>query len=150
MIFKRTFYRCNVCGNIFDVVEAGGGKPQCCGQPMEMLVPNSVDAAAEKHVPCISRKGMLLEIKVGEVAHPQTKEHHISFIAVAQEMSTFIINLDPEAVPEAIIEFGHGDATVYAYCNLHGLWSADLKDEFNFEADACSAEFSQGCTEIYE
>lgn len=146
---QRIFYKCNVCGNIFSVVENGGGKPVCCGQPMEHLEPNTQDAAVEKHVPVGKKEGNLLVVKVGEVPHPQTKEHHISFIATAQNATTQWMNLNPEDVPEAVFELGSGEVTIYAYCNLHGLWMSHLDDEFNLEDEICSAEFTQGCTNLY-
>lgn len=150
MKFERIFYRCNKCGNLFTVIHEGGGQPQCCGQLMEKLLPNTQEAAAEKHIPVGTRKGKLLEVQVGEVLHPQTPEHHIAFIAIAQQTSTQWAELNPEEIPQAIFELGNGSVTLYAYCNLHGLWSAHLDDGYDFEEEACSAEFTQGCTTIYE
>ena len=96
------FYRCNHCGNIVAVVRDGGVTPSCCGEPMELLVAGSTDAAAEKHVPVVARDGNHIVVSVGAVAHPMTEEHYM-FGACCSE-----------------------GGTVYAYCNLHGLWKADV------------------------
>ena len=101
------FYRCNKCGNLVYVVNRGTCTPQCCGEPMERLEAGSVDAAAEKHVPAVSREG--------------------EWLAVCAEGKTLIRRLDPTGAPEATFCGGfaeHGE--VYAYCNLHGLWKAEF------------------------
>ncbi|WP_248922799.1 desulfoferrodoxin family protein [Olsenella intestinalis] len=121
------FYRCNKCGNLVYVVNRGTCTPQCCGEPMERLEAGSVDAAAEKHVPAVTREGDKLVVRVGEVAHPMLEEHHIEWLAVCAEGKTLIRRLDPTGAPEATFCGGfaeHGE--VYAYCNLHGLWKAEF------------------------
>ena len=95
------FYKCPICGNIIYVVEGNEKLVKCCGQPLEELIPNTVDAATEKHVPVCKLEGDKLIVTVGEVEHPMTNEHYIMFI----------------------IENG----TIYAYCNLHSLWSTKVK-----------------------
>lgn len=150
MIYPRVFHRCNNCGNLLVTVNAGAGKPQCCGQEMECLKPNTQEGAAEKHLPVSTRTNGVLEVKVGEVPHPQTQEHHIDFIAVAQDAFTAWVHLNPVEIPEAVFDLAGGNATVYAYCNLHGLWASDMTDGFELEDEVCSAEFTQGCTNQYE
>lgn len=124
---EAKFYRCKHCGNIVLMVdEECSCVPHCCGDPMELLVPGAVDAAVEKHVPSLVREGNRLNVKVGEVAHPMIEAHYIQWIAFVSSRKTVIRHLSPEDAPEArfCVEDGE-DATVYAYCNLHGLWKAE-------------------------
>lgn len=123
---KRQFLRCEHCGNIVGVIWDSGVKMVCCGQEMTELAPNTVDAAQEKHVPALTREGTKLTVKVGSVAHPMTKEHHIAWIALAQGASTQRMTLDFTGEPCAQFCLAEdGPVTVYAYCNLHGLWMAE-------------------------
>lgn len=120
------FYRCNHCGNIVALVRDGGVTPSCCGEPMELLSAGTSDGAAEKHVPVVTRDGNHLRVRVGEVDHPMTEEHLIEWIALAREGKLCIKHLGPGDEPAAT--FGaccDGGGTVYAYCNLHGLWRAE-------------------------
>lgn len=125
MTNERVFYRCNLCGNIVGMVEQTGPVPDCCGQQMELLTPNTTDAAHEKHVPACTREGGLLKVQIGSVLHPATEQHHITWIAVAQDKRTQRIELEHTEAPQADFLIEDGPAKVYAYCNLHGLWSAD-------------------------
>jgi len=123
---EATFYRCNRCGLIVAQVKAGHCVPQCCGEQMEKLVAGSVDAAAEKHVPAVTRDGNKLCVKVGEVEHPMLEAHYIEWIALATEDRVCIKYLKPGEAPEASFCLAEGvQGTVYAYCNLHGLWMAE-------------------------
>jgi len=124
---EATFYRCNRCGLIVAQVKEGHCIPQCCGEQMEKLVAGSVDAAAEKHVPAVERDGRHVNVKVGEVEHPMLDAHYIEWIALVAERQVSIKYLKPGEAPEA--RFGgvaeDEPVTVYAYCNLHGLWKAE-------------------------
>ena len=120
------FYRCNHCGNIVAVVKDGGVTPSCCGEPMELLVAGSTDAAAEKHVPVVARDGNHIVVSVGEVAHPMTEEHYIEWIALEADGRLEIHYLKPGQTPATFFAGGVKTGTVYAYCNLHGLWSASF------------------------
>ncbi len=122
-----TFYRCEKCGNLVAVVEKGTCVPQCCGEPMKELVAGSVDAAVEKHVPAVKHEDGKIVVQVGEVAHPMLDVHYISWIALATEDRLCIRHLKPGDEPT--VTFGCGSvegATIYAYCNLHGLWKAQV------------------------
>lgn len=120
------FYRCNHCGNIVAVVEDGGVTPSCCGEPMQLLVAGSTDAATEKHVPVVTREGGKLVAHVGSVDHPMLEEHYIQWIAVACDRGLHIKHLKPGEAPEATFHVcGCESVTVYEYCNLHGLWKAE-------------------------
>lgn len=119
------FYRCERCGNIVALVKKGGGVLNCCGQAMTKLVANSTDAAKEKHVPVVTKEGGKVKVAVGSTLHPMQPEHFIEWIALATEDKVEIHYLKPGEQPEA--EFDAVDSgTVYAYCNLHGLWKADF------------------------
>lgn len=121
------FYRCNHCGNLVAVINDGGPVPVCCGEPMELLKANSTDAATEKHVPVVTKDEGHVVVHVGSVDHPMTPEHYIQWIALAADGRLCIKKLSPGDAPER--KFGDCCAdggTAYAYCNLHGLWKAEL------------------------
>ena len=121
------FYKCNKCANLFVKVIEGPCTPQCCGEPCTELVAGSTDAATEKHVPAVTREGGKIIAKVGEVAHPMLDAHYIQFVALATVDRIEIRKLKPGEEPKA--EFacdGSENVTVYEYCNLHGLWKAEL------------------------
>ncbi|HCC00456.1 MAG TPA: desulfoferrodoxin [Ruminococcaceae bacterium] len=123
---ESIFYRCNKCGNIVALVKKGGGPLSCCGEAMENLIANSTDAAQEKHVPVISRDGDALSVKVGSTAHPMTEEHYIQWIAIVTDGQVAIKYLKPGDAPEKTFSVRCKTGTVYAYCNLHGLWKTDF------------------------
>jgi superoxide reductase len=120
------FYKCELCGNIIAVIKNGGGKNLvCCGQPMTHLVANTVDASAEKHTPAVAKEGAMLQVTVGSVEHPMLDNHYIEWIALACDGKLTFKYLKPGEAPKA--DFHAVDAgTVYAYCNLHGLWKAGI------------------------
>ncbi len=123
---QRTYLICDTCNTMVGLMDDGGGTVVCCGKPMRVLEANTTDAAKEKHVPIAVREGCLLKVSVGSAAHPMTDEHHIAWVATAQGGHTQRITLSPKDAPAA--EFCVEDAplTVYAYCNLHGLWKAEV------------------------
>lgn len=119
MTSQKEIYKCEVCGNIVEVLHAGGGTLVCCGQPMKLQEENTVDAAQEKHVPVIEDK----KVKVGSVEHPMTEEHYIAWIeATSESGETCKVFLKAGEVPEA--EFAFVVKEARAYCNLHGLWKS--------------------------
>ena len=123
---KTRFYKCEMCGNV--VVKLVDSKVPivCCGQKMQELVPNTVDASNEKHVPVVTcLDNNTIKVEVGSVAHPMTEEHHIAFIYVETEDGGIRINLKDK--PEAIVcTCSSKPVAVYEYCNLHGLWKTEL------------------------
>ena len=141
------FYRCEKCGNVVALIKAGGGTLTCCGQAMTKLVANSTDAAKEKHVPVVTREGGKIKVAVGSTLHPMLPKHYIEWIAFVTGDNVVYKFLKPGEEPKA--EFAEAESgTIYAYCNLHGLWEADLvpEEEFTIPNEAaCSAEFSEGC-----
>ena len=121
------FYKCTKCANMFVKVLEGPCTPVCCGEPCEELVAGSVDAATEKHVPAVTREDGTIVAKVGEVAHPMLDAHYIQFIALASDDRLDVRRLQPGAEPVATFaDDGAENVTVYEYCNLHGLWKAEL------------------------
>ncbi len=124
---EATFYRCSKCGNLVAVINKGACTPQCCGQPMDELVAGSTDAAVEKHVPVCIRKDGNLEVTVGSVEHPMLEEHYIQWIALAQGDRLEVHHLHPGEKPQTTFALVADEpATVYEYCNLHGLWKCEL------------------------
>ncbi len=120
------FYICEHCGNIITKVVDSKVPVMCCGQKMTELVPSTVDAAVEKHVPVYSVEGNVVNVSVGSVEHPMIEQHYIQWIAVATKQGVQIKYLNPEEKPAATFAITDGDEVeaVYAYCNLHGLWKA--------------------------
>ncbi|OGC12389.1 desulfoferrodoxin [candidate division WOR-1 bacterium RIFOXYA12_FULL_52_29] len=117
-------YKCEVCGNIVEVLHAGDGELVCCGKPMKEMVENTVDAAKEKHVPVIEKSAGGFLVKIGAVPHPMEEKHYIEWIELVVDGKAYRQFLKPGDKPEA--EFCVSGQTVAAreYCNLHGLWSA--------------------------
>lgn len=120
------FYICEHCGNIITKVEDSKVPVMCCGQKMTELVPGTVDAAVEKHVPVYKVEGNIVSVTVGEVEHPMIEQHYIKWIALVTKEGVQIKYLEPEQKPAASFAITEGDEVeaVYAYCNLHGLWKA--------------------------
>lgn len=120
-----SFYRCDECGNLVALLKSGGGTLTCCGSAMTKLKANSTDAVQEKHVPVIQKESGKIKVSVGSVLHPMQPEHFIEWIALATDDKIEITYLKPGQEPKA--EFSEAvSGTVYAYCNLHGLWKADF------------------------
>ena len=118
------FYKCKHCGKVVMLLENNGVPTICCGEPMEELVANTVDAAFEKHVPVIEEDGDKVVVKVGEVAHPMLPEHHIAFIVLHTDQGYKIKHLKPGDAPMATFAILDNEIvfSAYEYCNLHGLW----------------------------
>lgn len=118
------FYRCPVCGQIVAIVKKTGVPVVCCGKPMEQLVPNTVDAAGEKHVPVWSVEGNLVTVTIGAVEHPMMEKHYIEWVALKTKFGNQRKALNPGDEPKACFALCEGDEVeaVFAYCNLHSLW----------------------------
>lgn len=118
------FYRCAICGKIVAMVKETAVPTICCGQEMAQLIPGTTDGAAEKHVPVVTRKGNIVEVKVGSVEHPMTNEHYIQWICLQTKLGNQRKMLKPTDKPEAKFMIFEDDEieAVYEYCNLHSLW----------------------------
>lgn len=117
-------YKCNVCGNIVEVVHAGEGELVCCKKPMELMKENTVDASKEKHVPVIEKTDGSVKVKIGSVPHPMEEKHYIEWIELMADGRSYRKFLNPGDAPEAEFEIKATDIKARAYCNIHGLWQA--------------------------
>lgn len=124
MAEKSGIYKCELCGNIVEVLIAGDGELVCCGQPMKLIVENTVDAAKEKHVPVIEKIPGGVKVKVGSAAHPMEEKHYIQWIEINADGRTCRRFLKPGDAPEAEFMVEAANITAREYCNLHGLWKA--------------------------
>lgn len=118
-------YKCEVCGNIVEVLYAGEGELVCCGQPMKRLIENSTDAAKEKHVPVIEKVSGGFLVKVGSVAHPMEEKHYIQWIELLADGKVYRQHLKPGDKPEAFFCMDANTVSAREYCNLHGLWKKE-------------------------
>jgi superoxide reductase len=117
-------YKCEVCGNIVEVLHPGAGELVCCQQPMALQVENTTDAAQEKHVPVIEKVDGGVKVKVGSVAHPMEADHYIEWIELIADGKVYRQFLNPGDAPEAVFSVEGGELSARAYCNLHGHWRA--------------------------
>ena len=115
-------YKCEACGNIVEVVHGGEGELVCCGEAMQKMVENTVDAAKEKHVPVIVTVEGGVKVKVGDVAHPMEEKHYIEWIEIIGEGKVDRQLLCIGEAPEAVFKTAAQNVTARGYCNLHGLW----------------------------
>lgn len=118
-------YKCNICGNIVEVLHTGAGELVCCGQPMQLQIANTVDATLEKHVPVVEKASEGVLVKIGATEHPMTEEHHIEWIETTCPNGKRVRKmLSLSDKPELLLKNADTtDIKARAYCNLHGLWS---------------------------
>ena len=117
-------YKCDLCGNIVEVLYGSDGTLVCCGQNMTLLQENTVDAAKEKHVPVVEKTADGIKVKVGSVAHPMEEKHYIQWVEVIADDKNCIQFLKPGQTPEAEFKIKADKITAREYCNIHGLWKA--------------------------
>ena len=124
---NKKFYICRTCGNQIATVHNSGVPPFCCGKKMEELVPNTVEASGEKHIPAVSVGDGIVNVNVGSVDHPMVDVHWIEWVQLVTDRGSYRKQLNPGEAPN--VKFLLGDEkplAVYAYCNLHGLWKTEL------------------------
>ena len=119
-------YKCEICGNIVEMIHTGAGELVCCGQPMKLLQENTTDAATEKHVPVIEKSDSSITVKVGSVAHPMEEKHYIEFIELLADGKVYRKFLKPGDIPEATFEISAEKVEAREYCNIHGLWKGQV------------------------
>ncbi len=124
MTEKLQIYKCEICGNIVEVLHTGKGELVCCGEPMKLYKENTIDAALEKHVPVIEKTENGFKVKVGSVAHPMIEEHYIEWIEVIVDGMAYRKFLNPGDEPEAEFCIKADNVTAREYCNIHGLWKS--------------------------
>ena len=122
MAEKLQVYKCNVCGNIVEVLYGGVGELVCCGKPMELLDEKTADAATEKHVPVIEKVDGGYKVKVGSVPHPREEKHYIEWIELLADGKAYRQFLEPGSEPEAVFNVEADSVSAREYCNVHGLW----------------------------
>lgn len=118
----RQIYKCNVCGNIVEVIHTGVGQLVCCGQPMELLAEKTVDIGSEKHVPVIGKVGNQVKVKVGSVPHPMEEKHYVEWIEIIANGKACRKFLKPGEKAEAEFETTAEKIEAREYCNIHGSW----------------------------
>lgn len=124
MAERYEVYKCDLCGNIVQVLFGADGELVCCGQPMKKLTENTVDATKEKHVPVIEKIDGGYRVKVGSIAHPMEQKHWIQWIELMADGRSYFQFLDPGQAPEAVFNIEAASVSAREYCNLHGLWKA--------------------------
>ena len=124
MAAQLEVYKCAACGNIVEVLHGGEGELVCCGEPMELFVENTTDAAKEKHVPVIEKTAEGIMVKVGAVPHTMTPAHSFQWIELLADGKVYRQFLTPTDKPEAIFLVAADKVTAREWCNLHGLWKA--------------------------
>lgn len=123
------FYVCKHCGNMVGFIHSSGVPIICCGEEMTRLVPNTTDAATEKHVPVVKVDGNKVVVEIGSVPHPMIEEHYIGWVYIQTVKGGQRKELLPGQKPSVEFVLTEDDKveSVYAYCNLHGLWKADVE-----------------------
>ncbi|MDR2724938.1 MAG: desulfoferrodoxin [Candidatus Adiutrix sp.] len=125
---EHKFFICKICGNVVGFALARGAPLTCCGEKVTELVPNTVEASAEKHLPAVTVSAGALGVEVGSVAHPMTDEHHIAFVFVGTKKGGQRKALKAGEEPKTAFSFTDDEPlAAYAYCNLHGLWKTEVK-----------------------
>ena len=119
------FYICRHCGNVVVKLVNSGVGVHCCGEAMQELFANTVEASVEKHIPVIEKKDSIVNVRIGSVDHPMTDEHRISWVVLVTEDGYQVKNLKVGDLPVATFDCSDEVKEVYAYCNLHGLWKAN-------------------------
>lgn len=124
---RLNIYKCEICGNIVELLYEGIGELVCCGQPMKLFEENTVDASKEKHVPVIEKLADGYKVTVGSDAHPMAEKHYIEWIELIAGEKAYRQFLNPGDVPEAVFKVEADQVTAREYCNLHGLWKAEYQ-----------------------
>lgn len=122
MAERLEVYKCEICGNMVEVLHGGEGELVCCGEAMALLKENTVDAAKEKHVPVVEKVDGGVKVKVGDVAHPMEEKHYIEWIEIIVDGKAHRQFLNPGEAPEATFQIDADNVVAREYCNLHGLW----------------------------
>ena len=124
---KNKFYICRHCGNLVGMIHDAGVPLVCCGEKMEALVPNTVEASGEKHIPAVHVSDGKVEVNVGSIDHPMEEAHWIEWVQLVTDKGSQRRNFTPGEAPNVTFLLGNEKpVAVYAYCNLHGLWKTEL------------------------
>ncbi|TDA25008.1 MAG: desulfoferrodoxin [Archaeoglobi archaeon] len=118
-------YKCEICGNIVEVLHAGRGQLVCCGRPMKLMEVKKVEEGKEKHLPVVERSGDRIVVKVGSVPHPMEEKHYIEWIEILADGNVYRKHLKPGEKPMAEFSLKAEKVSARGYCNIHGLWQSD-------------------------
>jgi superoxide reductase len=121
---KLNIYKCELCGHVVEVMHEADGQLVCCGQPMKLMIENTVDAAKEKHVPVIEKTAQGYKVSVGSVLHPMEEKHYIEWIELLADGKAYRAFLKPGDEPVAVFCIEATQVSAREYCNLHGLWKS--------------------------
>lgn len=119
-------FKCEICGNIVELLHEGKGELVCCGKPMKQFIENTVDASKEKHVPVIEKTNEGYKVTIGSITHPMEEKHYIEWIEIIADNKVYRQFLNPGEAPVALFKIDAENITAREYCNLHGLWKAEL------------------------
>ncbi len=123
----QKFFLCKHCKNLIGMVDNKGVPIKCCGETMVELIPNTVDAAGEKHIPVVKVEADCVSVDVGSVTHPSEENHYIDFIYLETENGGQRKKIGAGKTPTASFKLvNDAPIAVYGYCNLHGLWKTDI------------------------
>jgi len=122
MAERLEVYKCEVCGNIVEVLTGGVGELVCCDKPMVKLAAKSADDGKEKHVPVIEKVDGGVKVKVGSVPHPMEEKHYIEWIELLADGKAYRQFLSPGQPAEAVFAVEAASITAREHCNVHGLW----------------------------
>lgn len=123
MTERLQVYKCEICGNIVEVLHSGKGQLVCCGQPMKLMEEKSEEQGKEKHVPVVEKTETGIKVKVGSVPHPMEEKHYIEWIEVITEEGIMRKFLKPGESPEAEFKVRQEVVLAREYCTIHGLWA---------------------------
>jgi superoxide reductase len=124
MTARLQIYKCEVCGNIVEVLHEGKGDLVCCGKPMKLMEEKTAESAVEKHVPVVEKTSDGIKVTVGSAPHPMEDEHYIEWVQVISDGNAYRIFLKPGGAPEGVFKTSLGDVKAREYCNVHGLWKS--------------------------
>lgn len=124
MTRKLQIYKCEVCGNIVEVLHEGRGELVCCGEPMRLVREKTEEQGKEKHLPVIEKTNTGIEVKVGSIAHPMEEKHYVEWIQIQTNGKSYRKFLSPGDAPEAEFPVKAEKISVHEYCNIHGLWKS--------------------------
>ncbi len=122
---KLEVYKCDICGNMAEILKEGFGDLSCCGQVMKLMKEGVTDASTEKHVPVIETTPEGVKVAVGSVEHPMLEEHYIEWIEVIADGKVYRKHLNPGEKPEATFCIQAEKVAAREYCNLHGVWKGE-------------------------
>lgn len=125
---KEKYYICPHCGNICATIKESGVPLMCCGEKMKELIPGTVEAAHEKHIPVYSIDKNVVNVQVGSILHPMIEQHYIEWIEIKTKQGIQRKYLKPGDLPKASFVLSDDDEleSIYEYCNLHGLWKSNI------------------------